>query len=52
MEYAFSRLMDGESVTEVALSCGYNSVSSFILGFRKRFGVTPGAIAKRTQGVG
>lgn len=46
MEYAYGRLKEGDSVTDVAFACGYNSVSSFILAFRKQFGVTPGAVAR------
>lgn len=31
----------GESVTKVALDCGYNSTSAFIAAFRREFGATP-----------
>ncbi|OIO04605.1 MAG: AraC family transcriptional regulator [Desulfovibrionaceae bacterium CG1_02_65_16] len=31
----------GDSVTKVALDCGYNSTSAFIAAFRREFGVTP-----------
>lgn len=31
----------GESVTKVALDCGYNSTSAFIAAFRREFGTTP-----------
>ncbi|MBR9885150.1 MAG: AraC family transcriptional regulator [Oceanospirillales bacterium] len=35
-------LEQGQRVTEVALSCGYESTSAFIATFRQHFGVTPG----------
>ena len=35
-------LEQGRRVTEVALSCGYDSTSAFIATFRQHFGVTPG----------
>jgi len=31
----------GDSVTKVALDCGYDSTSAFIAAFRKEFGATP-----------
>jgi AraC-like DNA-binding protein len=42
---ALEKLSEGESVTNVALGVGYNSVSAFIAVFRKAFGTTPGARA-------
>ena len=42
-----TEIEQGQSVTAVALDCGYNSVSAFISAFKKHFGSTPGAIAKR-----
>lgn len=35
-------LEQGQRVTDVALSCGYDSTSAFIATFRQHFGVTPG----------
>lgn len=35
----------GDSVTDVALACGYESTSSFIASFRQFFGSTPGNFA-------
>jgi AraC-like DNA-binding protein len=37
-----SVLASGGSVTDAALSCGYDSPSAYIAAFRKQFGVTPG----------
>lgn len=39
---ALPLLERGDSVTDVALDCGYESTSSFIAAFRQFFGVTPG----------
>lgn len=36
----------GQGVTDVAMNCGYTSLSAFINAFKKQFGVTPGSIAK------
>lgn len=47
LEHARSRLQQGESVTSVALDCGYSSVSAFIERFREKFGITPGQISPR-----
>jgi AraC-like DNA-binding protein len=42
---ALEKLSEGESVTNVALAVGYNSISAFIDVFRRAFGITPGAQA-------
>ena len=34
----------GLKVTDAALNCGYNSLSSFIAAFKKSYGHTPGAL--------
>ena len=39
---ALAPLERGERVTDVALACGYDSLSAFIAAFRQQFGVTPG----------
>jgi AraC-like DNA-binding protein len=39
-------LEQGRSVTEAALSCGYDSTSAFIAAFKGLFGVTPGEMFK------
>lgn len=39
---ALTPLERGERVTDVALACGYDSLSAFIAAFRQQFGVTPG----------
>ncbi len=41
MLHALELLFTGQSVTEVALAVGYDSLSAFIHGFRKTFGITP-----------
>lgn len=40
--HALPLLEQGDSVTDVALACGYESTSSFIASFRGFFGRTPG----------
>lgn len=42
---ALPRLEAGERVTDVAIACGYDSVSAFIASFREHLGVTPGEFA-------
>lgn len=39
---AFSRLAQGDSVTEVSLAMGYQNTSAFIAIFKTVFGITPG----------
>ncbi|HJE29562.1 MAG TPA: helix-turn-helix transcriptional regulator [Pseudomonas nitrititolerans] len=39
---ALPALERGERVTDVALCCGYESLSAFIAAFREQFGATPG----------
>ncbi|NMG69742.1 AraC family transcriptional regulator [Parazoarcus communis] len=39
---ALPMLEAGERVTDVAIACGYDSVSAFIASFREHFGTTPG----------
>lgn len=38
----------GDSVTKVALDCGYGSTSAFIAAFRKEFGMTPREAVQET----
>jgi AraC-like DNA-binding protein len=40
-------LEDGDSVTNAALSCGYDSTSAFIAAFKNLFGFTPGELFKQ-----
>lgn len=47
LQHAMNEIEQGQSVTAVALNCGYSSVSAFISAFKKYFGSTPGAVAKR-----
>lgn len=42
---ALPLLEAGERVTDVAIACGYDSVSAFFARFREHFGATPGAFA-------
>ncbi|MBD9413394.1 helix-turn-helix transcriptional regulator [Pseudomonas sp. PDM16] len=37
----------GERVTDVALACGYDSLSAFIAAFRQQYGTTPGEFFRR-----
>ncbi|MCE6982187.1 helix-turn-helix domain-containing protein, partial [Pseudomonas frederiksbergensis] len=39
---ALPALERGERVTDVALACGYESLSAFIAAFGKQFGLPPG----------
>lgn len=39
-------LESGDSVTDAALGCGYESTSAFIAAFRQRFGFTPGELRR------
>jgi AraC-like DNA-binding protein len=41
MKRALELLSDGVSVTATALELGYDSVSSFVIAFRQKVGVTP-----------
>jgi AraC-like DNA-binding protein len=43
---ALPQLEDLQSVTEVALACGYDSTSAFIAAFRQLFGRTPGQLLR------
>lgn len=47
---ALPLLERGDSVTQVALACGYESTSSFIASFRRFFGKTPGAFSTAPKG--
>lgn len=42
LQLAVERLAAGESVTNVALDCGYESTSAFVEMFKKAMGTTPG----------
>lgn len=43
---ALPALERGERVTDVALACGYESLSAFIAAFGKLFGMSPGELAR------
>lgn len=45
---ALAILESGGSVTEAALSCGYDAPSAFIAAFKDAFGVTPGSFVAGT----
>jgi AraC-like DNA-binding protein len=40
-------LEEGDSVTNAALSCGYDSTSAFIAAFKGLFGFTPGELFRQ-----
>jgi len=40
-------LENGDSVTNTALACGYDSTSAFIAAFKGLFGFTPGELFKQ-----
>jgi AraC-like DNA-binding protein len=44
---SLSLLEEGDSVTNAALSCGYDSTSAFIAAFKGLFGFTPGELFKQ-----
>lgn len=46
---ALPRLERGERVTDVALNCGYESLSAFIAAFGNLFNATPGEFLKRAM---
>lgn len=39
-----------ESITDIALSCGFSNVNTMILNFRGEYGETPGAYRKKNSG--
>jgi transcriptional regulator GlxA family with amidase domain len=41
MKHALEKIADGWSVTDTSIAVGYDSVSSFIVQFRRTFGTTP-----------
>lgn len=47
LQRAVEYIEAGHNITSVALSCGYTSVSAFIVAFKKHFGTTPGAFGTR-----
>lgn len=47
LQRAMEYIEAGQSITEVALNCGYTSLSAFIVAFKKHFGTTPGAYGTR-----
>ncbi|AMR81240.1 AraC family transcriptional regulator [Cupriavidus nantongensis] len=46
---AVPRLERGEAVTEVALDCGYESLSAFIAAFRRLYNMTPGELSRANR---
>lgn len=42
LSLALTWLEAGKSVTEVAMDCGYDSLSAFVVAFKQHFGQTPG----------
>lgn len=49
LAHALPLLEDGRRITDVALACGYDSLSSFIAAFRAHTGTTPGEFAAQAQ---
>jgi AraC-like DNA-binding protein len=47
--HSLPRLERGERITDVALACGYESLSSFIAAFKEHTGQTPREFALRNQ---
>lgn len=48
---ALPALAQGERVTDVALACGYDSLSAFIAAFKAQFNATPGEFQQSTPGL-
>lgn len=48
LQHAVRRLAEGNSVTAVALDCGYSSVSAFVAMFKLALGETPGQYQSRS----
>ncbi|WP_316157209.1 helix-turn-helix transcriptional regulator [Cupriavidus sp. BIC8F] len=46
---AVPRLERGEAVTDVALDCGYDSLSAFIAAFRRLYNMTPGELSRANR---
>lgn len=49
MAHAQLRKVDGESVTKVALACGFTHLSKFSIEYRRRFGEKPSDTLRRRQ---
>jgi AraC-like DNA-binding protein len=45
-------LTTDKSVTEISEACGYSSVSYFIMSFKKKNGITPGAYKLKMKALG
>jgi len=50
LQHALRRLAEGDGVTQVALQCGYESPSAFVLMFRRALGFTPGEYRRNSAG--
>lgn len=48
LQHALCRLAAGETVTPVALDCGYGSISAFVAAFRRELGTSPGRYCAET----
>ena len=48
MQHARERLLNGDSILQTALACGYSTESHFIMTFKKYYGETPGTFLKST----
>jgi AraC-like DNA-binding protein len=49
MKYALEKIADGWSVTDTSIAVGYDSVSSFIVQFRRTFGTTPAHYRRKQE---
>ena len=49
MKRALERIAEGWSVTDTSIAVGYDSVSSFIVQFRRTFGTTPAHYRRRQE---
>jgi AraC-like DNA-binding protein len=55
LNYAYRRLAEGhpqDTVTEIALSCGWGDVGQFSKDFLARFGCSPSALLRRGKAIG
>ncbi|MFM0327980.1 helix-turn-helix domain-containing protein [Caballeronia glebae] len=47
--FSLSLLEKGERVTDVAIACGYESMSAFIAAFKEQMGFTPKELFAKNQ---
>lgn len=50
LENAYHLLMEKDkTIQEICMEVGYSSYPNFYYAFKKRFGITPGEVAKRSR---